>query len=92
MKVVCKCGFVMSDSGSPNDMEHLLISDRQVEVLQDLVDSEVAADGEVQMWPEHWEESGATEILKCEQCGRLHVIGSDGRVSHVYIRDPDTEP
>lgn len=88
MKITCKCGFVLSDSGSPNDMEHVLVSDRQVEALQDLVDNEVEADGEIQMWPEHWEESGATEIWKCEQCDRLHVMGPDGRVSHVYMREP----
>lgn len=61
----------MSDVCSPNDVESLLISDRSQEILQDLVDSEVKAVGQVDQWPEHWENCNAIEVWKCQNCLRL---------------------
>jgi hypothetical protein len=62
---------MLSDTAQPNDIEHLLISSRSIERLQDLVDDEVRKEGVVDMWPEHWEQSGAVEIWKCYKCHRL---------------------
>ena len=73
MYLKCICGNLMSDGGSPNDTEHLLISNRSVEQLQDMVDSQISRDGVVDEWPEHWESSGATDVWKCEICKRLYV-------------------
>jgi hypothetical protein len=73
MNLWCICGNPMSDSGSPNDTEHLLISNRSMEQLQDLVDGEVEKDGTVDMWPEHWEQSKALEVWKCYKCQRLYL-------------------
>lgn len=58
---------------TPNDTEHLVISNRSMERLQDLVDAEVERDGVVDEWPEHWERCGATEVWKCHVCNRLYV-------------------
>ena len=63
----------MSDIGAPNDTENLLISNRSIELLQDLVDSQVQSDGIVDEWPEHWENSKALEVWKCYACNRLYV-------------------
>jgi hypothetical protein len=73
MELKCICGNVMSDIGSPNDTEHLLISNRSMERLQDSVDAQVDRDGIIDEWPEHWEHSGGTEVWKCHVCKRLYV-------------------
>ncbi len=73
MELKCICGNVMSDIGSPNDTEHLLISNRSVERLKDLVDSQIERNGIVDEWPEHWEQSGALEVWKCYACKRLYM-------------------
>jgi hypothetical protein len=73
MQFECLCGTMLSDTASPNDTEHLLISSRSIERLQDLVDDELAKDGVVDMWPEHWDECGAIEVWKCHKCNRLYV-------------------
>jgi hypothetical protein len=72
MRLECLCGYMMADTGQPNDVEHLLISCRSMERLQDLADEEVKKDGIIDMWPEHWEQSGASEIWKCLKCNRLY--------------------
>jgi hypothetical protein len=63
----------LSDAGSPNDTEHVLLSDSVVEKFQDLADKEVAADGAVNSWPEHWEDAGSIELWKCYNCHRLYM-------------------
>jgi hypothetical protein len=63
----------MTNGASPNDIQHLLISDRSIELLQNLVDGQVRADGAIDEWPEHWENSGATEVWMCLSCKRLYV-------------------
>jgi hypothetical protein len=74
----CLCGNYLSDAGHPNETEYLLVSTSSQEKLQDLVDEEVADNAIVDMWPEHWEDSGAAEIWKCCECKRLYfnVLGS----------------
>jgi hypothetical protein len=42
-----------------------------MERLQELVDKQVEKEGVVDMWPEHWEQSGAIDVWKCFQCKRL---------------------
>jgi hypothetical protein len=73
MHLKCECGNVMTDIASPNDIEHLLLSYRAKEKLQDLVDAEVAKAGEIRMWPEHWEEAGAIDVWRCPDCSRLYL-------------------
>jgi hypothetical protein len=73
VKLRCVCGHTIDDIAAPNDVEHLLVNYRAMERLQDLVDEECAADGSIDLWPEHWEESGAVEVWKCPFCERLYV-------------------
>ncbi len=73
MKLECSCGNLMNDVGYPNDTECLLVCAGSLERLQDLVDNEVEGSGTVAMWPEHWDECGATEVWKCYKCGRLYI-------------------
>jgi hypothetical protein len=84
MNLTCLCGNSMSDVGSPNDMECLLISNRSIERLQDLVDEQVSRDGIVDEWPEHWEASGATEVWRCHNCNRLY-FRPKGRPEDVVV-------
>jgi hypothetical protein len=84
MDLKCACGNVMSDVGSPNETEHLLVSSRSIERLQDSVDTEVESDKIVDGWPEHWEKSGATEVWKCHVCKRLY-ISPKGTPSKVVV-------
>lgn len=72
MHITCICGTVLSNTALPNDVEHLLLSTRAIEWLQHLVDREVNKDGTVDLWPEHWEQSGAVEVWKCFECNRLY--------------------
>jgi len=73
LEIKCLCGNLMSDSGSPNETENLLISNKSIEVLQDLVDSQVEREGIVDEWPEHWERSHALVVWKCHMCKRLYI-------------------
>jgi hypothetical protein len=74
----------MTDVASPNDIEHLLLSYRAMEKLQDLVDSEAAKEGRIRMWPEHWEQAGAVDVWKCPDCGRLY-LNVRGPASEVIV-------
>lgn len=69
----CICGHTIDDIAAPNEVEHLLVSYRAMERLQDLVDEECGPSGSIDMWPEHWEESGAVDVWKCPICERLYV-------------------
>jgi len=84
MRFECKCGNLLNDVGYPNDTEHFLLNTRSIERFQDLVDDEVSKEGQVEMWPEHWEQSGAVVIWKCHQCGRLYV-NPGGRPQEVVV-------
>ncbi len=79
MQIECACGLMLSNTGQPNDVECLLVPSRSIEKLQDLIDEEVATNGSVDMWPEHWEESGAIEVWRCRQCGRLYFNANKSR-------------
>ncbi len=72
MYLKCLCGKHLSDTAHPNETEYLLVSTLSQEKLQDLVDKEVAENAVVDMWPEHWEESGTEELWKCSECNRLY--------------------
>jgi hypothetical protein len=78
MKFPCLCGNTLSNAGSPNKVEHLLIDRYGIERLQDLADAQAAAQGTINEWPENWIESGATEVWKCDVCKRLYVSPSEG--------------
>lgn len=71
MYLTCVCGTSLSDIGQPNNVEHLLLSGYALERLQDLADDEVEKAGRIDMWPKHWDASGATEVWRCWQCRRL---------------------
>jgi hypothetical protein len=73
MILKCRCGTLLDNIGYPNTVEHLLVSNKAEERLQDLVDQEVEENGEIQMWPEHWEKSNAVKIWKCYECNRLYL-------------------
>ncbi len=74
----------MSDVAAPNDIEHLLLSYRAKERLQDLVDAEVAKSGRIDLWPEHWESAGAVDVWRCPNCGRLY-FNPRGSASEVTV-------
>jgi hypothetical protein len=74
MRFTCFCGNSLSNTGQPNDIEHVLLSSRGIERLQDLADAEVSTEGTINEWPEHWEESGAIDVWKCSGCNRLYVF------------------
>jgi hypothetical protein len=69
----CLCGTSLCNTVCPNDIEHLLISSQSKEDLQDLVDTEVSENRQIDMWFEHWEESKSIIVWKCYECGRLYV-------------------
>jgi hypothetical protein len=74
----------MSDIGYPSKVENSLLNTFAMEKLQDLVDREVSENGEVDMWPEHWEESGAIDVWKCLECNRLY-LGVKGKPENVVV-------
>jgi len=73
MNLKCRCGNVLSNAGSPNGVEHMLISDYSKERLQDAVDRDVRANGVIDSWWDHWKQSGALELWMCLNCKRLYV-------------------
>jgi hypothetical protein len=73
MRLKCLCGNNLDDIAFPNSVEHLLLNTYAKEKLQDLVDNEVKENGEVDMWPEHWEDAGSVITWKCFECGRLYL-------------------
>jgi hypothetical protein len=77
MFLKCLCGNVMTNTGYPNSVEHLLVSTSSQEKLQDLVDEEVTNNAVVDMWPEHWEESGSAVVWKCYECERMYFNAWD---------------
>ena len=79
MRFPCVCGNTLSNAGSPNGTEHLLIDGFGIERLQNLVNAQTTANkGATNEWPENWEESGAIEVWKCDVCKRLYVSPNDG--------------
>ena len=84
MYLKCICGNVMTNVASPNEVEHVLLSDHAQERLQDLVDQEVSTNGKVDLWPEHWEEAGSIDVWKCQDCGRLY-LNAKGKKEDVVV-------
>jgi hypothetical protein len=72
MRIQCLCGNSPSNTAYPDNIQHVLLDAYAVEKLQDAVDEEVKESGVVDMWPEHWDSSGAIEVWKCLECERLH--------------------
>ena len=73
MYLKCICGYIIHNIAYPGKIEHLLLSSHAQEKLQDLVDCEVKENGKVDMWPEHWEDSGTEEVWHCFKCNRLYI-------------------
>ena len=73
MFLKCVCGTVLDDVGAPNNVEHLLLSYRAMEKIQDLVDDEVAAVGKVDSWVDHWDDAGSLKVWRCYNCARLYI-------------------
>jgi hypothetical protein len=63
----------LSNAGAPNDTDHVLLSNRVMERLQDLVDNEVETAGRIDSWPEHWADAGSIRVWKCHRCHRLYL-------------------
>ncbi len=84
MIIRCECGRTMDDIAAPNEVEHQFISNRAQERLQDAVDAECAGTGQVEMWPEHWEAAGGTEVWRCVYCRRLY-FDPKGPVDQVTV-------
>jgi hypothetical protein len=84
MILKCFCGNQLDDIGYPNNVENLLVSTEAEERLQDMVDKEVNESGEIQMWPEHWEESNAISVWKCYECNRLY-FNPEGEPEKVIV-------
>jgi hypothetical protein len=84
MFLKCLCGNVMNDIAAPNGVEHILLSYSAKERLEHLVHKEVSSDCTVDMWPEHWEESGAIDVWKCPDCGRLY-FNAKGNTDDVIV-------
>jgi hypothetical protein len=78
MRFSCLCGNTLSNAGSPNATEHFLIDSFGVEKLQDLADTQSAAQGAITEWAENWIESGAIEVWKCDVCKRLYFSPTQG--------------
>lgn len=76
MYLRCLCGQFLSNSESPNVVEHFLVSDAGKERLQNAVDGELSDDGEIDMWPEHWEDAGVVDVWRCPVCERLYLNAS----------------
>ncbi len=90
MYITCLCGNTIDNVGSPNDSEHLLLNSYATERLQDVVDKEVSENKSVDMWPEHWDESGAIEVWKCIWCGRL-LFHPKGNPKEVLVYKLETK-
>lgn len=85
MFLQCECGQMLNDNAFPNNVQHLLLTTYAQERLQDSVDKEVIADKVVDMWPEHWEESGVINVWKCFVCNRLYLnVGNENEDIIVY--------
>ncbi len=77
----CECGQVLNDIAYPNSVEHYLVSSNNREKLEHLVDTEVKNDQIVDMWTEHWEDSGSTPTWRCFVCERLYLnVGTDKEI------------
>lgn len=87
MKFSCVCGERLSNAGTPNLFEHLLISNQGIEKLQNLVDGQTKDNqGPTDDWFENWEDSEAIEVWKCPTCQRLYFSPSEGFVSTVVYK------
>jgi len=84
MYLKCECGEVLTDVAAPNDIEHLLLSYRAQERLENLADAEVRQEGEIRIWPELWEQAGAIVVWRCPNCGRLY-LNARGPASDVLV-------
>jgi hypothetical protein len=84
----CPCGYTLTNVASPGAIAHKLLTDHGVERLENAVDREVAANGSIDSWPEHFEEAGAIEIWVCPKCKRLFVHAVDSPADIVvYSRE-----
>ncbi|MGL6073213.1 MAG: hypothetical protein ACRC8S_03520 [Fimbriiglobus sp.] len=79
----CRCGYVMTSIATPGRIVHTLISEHGIEALQDAVNQEIRATGDVD-WPEPWDATGCTECWLCPQCSRLFV-GANGPISAIRV-------
>jgi hypothetical protein len=91
MKFACECGQLLGNTASPIGLECIFLDDFAKEKMQDLVDEEVAKDGSVDMWREHWRET-ATVVWKCFKCQRLYFNMKNGGEITVYKVEKTIQP
>lgn len=75
-KLLCPCGYQMSNVGSPNDYEHWLLSDNTLDRMSDFVDLQVT---DIMDYGE--------KIWKCPECGWLSVMWKN-QVTMRYKPEP----
>ncbi|QDU20338.1 hypothetical protein [Urbifossiella limnaea] len=80
----CICGNSLDDIASPSPTVRHVLTDTGIEKLQDAVDQEVAENGIVDMWPEHWETAGTQEVWLCSACERLYIGVNGSEPIRVY--------
>lgn len=74
MQIVCKCGTRLSNTASPNSVEHYLMSNAATEKFQEDASEQIRESGKVDGWFNLWIDSGAIECWRCGTCGRLHIF------------------
>jgi hypothetical protein len=79
------CGHYLDNTAFPNPIAHHVLSDRNRERLENLVDQECGEHGTIRMWPEHWEET-TVEAWKCPVCERVYVNPTGPRDEVVVYR------
>jgi hypothetical protein len=87
MYLHCRCGYTLTSIASPGRIVHKLLSEHDVERLQNTVDGEIRTTGEVD-WPEPWDSTRYAECWLCPQCSRLFV-GLNGPDSAVRVYTPE---
>ncbi len=88
----CECGQILNDIGYPNNVEHFLVNAYDRERLEHLVDKEVAENQVIDMWTEHWDESGAIPTWRCYVCERLYLNIGNGKEIIVYKVEKTRHP
>jgi hypothetical protein len=89
----CPCGYTLTDIACPGRIVHHLLSAHGVERLQEAVDREVAAEGVVGGWPEHWDAAETAETWLCPKCSRLFVgVNGPGQVRVYALERVGIEP
>lgn len=78
-KFQCECGTILSSVGSPNNVEHYILNDYQMESLELEDTCDKIFDLAISVW-------------KCYDCKRLTFFDEINRVTHVYTMEKEVSP